>query len=233
MLFVGPSGVGKTESAKIIAKEYYQSSEALIKLDMACYQDHTAINKLIGAAPGYQGSDNPTSFVRQIKKHPNSVVLLDEIDKASADVLDFFLNVFDEGYFVDAHNNIVNCRNVMFLMTSNLESESALTKMNFDIGQSKEKKQANHAFKDLLSQYRSEFLNRINYVVEFKPLDIDTAQMICQKYAEKKPFSNETTLEINKKLLESKNEIKSSGARCVSRIILDALLEDINKKNRV
>lgn len=233
MLFVGPSGVGKTECAKIIAREYYQSSENLIKLDMACFQDHAAVNKLIGAAPGYQDSDNLTSFVRKIKNHPNSVVLLDEIDKASVEVLDFFLNVFDEGYFIDAHNNVINCRNVIFIMTSNAGNDIYENKMNFNIGQSDAINSSNNTYKSLLAFFRSEFLNRITYLVEFNYIDVETSKLIGQKYINKRDVSEETTLDFLNKLSLSEGKVKSSGARYIKRLALDAILNDINKKNRV
>lgn len=233
MLFVGPSGVGKTECSKIIAKEYYQSSECLIKLDMACFQDHTSINKLIGAAPGYQDSDNLTSFVRKIKNHPNSVVLLDEIDKASVEVLDFFLNIFDEGYFIDSHNNVINCRNVIFIMTSNAGSEAFDNRMNFNIGQAESSSSANSLYKTLLTYFRGEFLNRITYLVEFNYIDFETSKQIGKKYADKREISDEATFELINKLSLNENKIKASGARYIKRLVLDAILDDINKKNRV
>ena len=233
MLFVGPSGVGKTECAKIIAREYYQSTDSLIKLDMACFQDHTSVNKLIGAAPGYQDSDNLTSFVRKIKNHPNSVVLLDEIDKASVEVLDFFLNIFDEGCFVDSHNNIINCRNVIFIMTSNAGNEVFDSKMNFNIGQTEDKNSGNNVYKALLPFFRSEFLNRISYIVEFNYIDIETSKLIGQKYVNKRVINEETTFEFIDKLSLNESKVKASGARYIKRLVLDAILNDINKKNRV
>ena len=233
MLFVGPSGVGKTECAKIIAKEYYQSNECLIKLDMACFQDRASINKLIGAAPGYQDSENLTGFVRKIKNHPNCVVLLDEIDKASIEVLDFFLNIFDEGYFIDAHNNVINCRNVIFIMTSNAGNESYDIKMNFNIGQAETHDAQNNMFKTLLTYFRSEFLNRITYLVEFNYIDLETSKQISKKYLDMREITDETTLYIQNKLLVGESNLKTSGARYIKRIVLDAILDEINKKNRV
>lgn len=233
MLFVGPSGVGKTECAKIIAKEYYQSAECLIKLDMACFQDHTSINRLIGAAPGYQDSENLTSFVRKIKNHPNCVVLLDEIDKASVEVLDFFLNIFDEGYFIDSHNNIINCHNAIFIMTSNAGHDDYDSKMNFNIGQNESRNVGDNTYKNLLAFFRNEFLNRITSIVEFNYIDLETSKEICKKYTCNHDLSDDTTLNIIEKLSLNEEKVKTSGARYIKRMVLDVIMNDINNKNRV
>lgn len=232
MLFVGPSGVGKTECAKIISKEYYNDKESFIKLDMSCYQDYTSINKLIGAAPGYQDSDNMTNFVKKLKNHPNSVVLLDEIDKANPDVLDFFLNVFDEGNFIDARNNVINCRNVIFIMTSNLGFSNNDLGSNYHIQDKLIKNEKNTNY-FLDQHFKKEFLNRIEYIIKFNYVTDTSAQDICKKFALNKGFDNETTLKLNERLSRNKDKIKSAGARYIKRAITETLIEELDIKNRV
>lgn len=229
MLFYGPSGVGKTESAKIIAKNFFGADSQLIKIDMNCYKDGSSLNKLIGSAPGYQDCDNVVGFVQKIKNYPNSVVLLDEIDKASPDVLDFFLNVFDEGTFLDSHNNVINCRNIIFIMTANITGLDNKTSKNYlltnEEGYKKKssKKHLNHVF-------REEFINRIQHLIEFNYISDDAAIEILEKISENYKFRSETTFIDIKKLSFDKEELRTSGARYLKRLVLNQLLTGITNK---
>jgi len=231
MMFVGSSGVGKTEAAKTIAKTYYNSSDNFIKLDMACYQDAISINKLIGSAPGYSGHDEITGFVKKLKMHPNSVVLLDEIDKASPDVMDFFLNVFDEGYFVDARSNVVDCKNVIFVMTCNIAMANVIEKDNFAL-KSDAKPQSIDIFKTLQSTFRTEFLNRINCIVPFDYIDEKVAKEIYNKLLYKLNRFNETTLNTNIELLLDNQDLKRSGVRYIKKLVLNAIVDDLETYNK-
>lgn len=230
MLFYGPSGVGKTESAKIIAKNFFGADSQLIKIDMNCYKDSSSLNKLIGSAPGYQDCDNVVGFVQKIKNYPNSVVLLDEIDKASPDVLDFFLNVFDEGTFLDSHNNVINCRNIIFIMTANITGLDNKTSKNYLLTNEEEGHKKKSSKKHLNHIFREEFINRIQHLIEFNYISDDAAIEILEKISENYKFRSETTFINIKKLSLDKEELRTSGARYLKRLVLNQLLTGITNK---
>lgn len=230
MLFYGPSGVGKTESAKIIAKNFFGADSQLIKIDMNCYKDGSSLNKLIGSAPGYQDCDNVVGFVQKIKNYPNSVVLLDEIDKASPDVLDFFLNVFDEGTFLDSHNNVINCRNIIFIMTANITGLDNKTSKNYLLTNEKEDYKKKSSKKHLNHVFREEFINRIQHLIEFNYISDDAAIEILEKISGNYKFRSETTFINIKKLSLDKEELRTSGARYLKRLVLNQLLTGITNK---
>lgn len=230
MLFYGPSGVGKTESAKIIAKNFFGADSQLIKIDMNCYKDSSSLNKLIGSAPGYQDCDNVVGFVQKIKNYPNSVVLLDEIDKASPDVLDFFLNVFDEGTFLDSHNNVINCRNIIFIMTANITGLDNKTSKNYLLTNEEEGHKKKSSKKHLNHVFREEFINRIQHLIEFNYISDDAAMEILEKISENYKFRSETTFIDIKKLSLDKEELRTSGARYLKRLVLNQLLTGITNK---
>lgn len=230
MLFYGPSGVGKTESAKIIAKNFFGADSQLIKIDMNCYKDSSSLNKLIGSAPGYQDCDNVVGFVQKIKNYPNSVVLLDEIDKASPDVLDFFLNVFDEGTFLDSHNNVINCRNIIFIMTANITGLDNKTSKNYLLTNEEEGHKKKSSKKHLNHIFREEFINRIQHLIEFNYISDDAAIEILEKISENYKFRSETTFINIKKLSLDKEELRTSGARYLKRLVLNQLLTGIANK---
>lgn len=230
MLFYGPSGVGKTESAKIIAKNFFGADSQLIKIDMNCYKDSSSLNKLIGSAPGYQDCDNVVGFVQKIKNYPNSVVLLDEIDKASPDVLDFFLNVFDEGTFLDSQNNVINCRNIIFIMTANITGLDNKTSKNYLLTNEEEGHKKKSSKKHLNHIFREEFINRIQHLIEFNYISDDAAMEILEKISENYKFRSETTFIDIKKLSLDKEELRTSGARYLKRLVLNQLLTGITNK---
>lgn len=231
MLFVGPSGVGKTETAKIIAKEYFNSSN-IIKLDMACFQDASSINKIIGSAPGYSGHDEPTGFVKKLKMQPNAVVLLDEIDKSCVDVLDFFLNIFDEGFFIDSHNNVIDCKNAIFIMTCNIVNNNSLEKNNFYLRKETQKSDSD-LIPTLQQTFRIEFLNRINSIVKFDYISEECAKQIFEKLLSKRIENQETILQIMDKLSLNKQELKRSGVRYLKQLALDKILENLSSFNNI
>lgn len=231
MLFYGPSGVGKTESAKIIAKNFFGADSQLIKIDMNCYKDSSSLNKLIGSAPGYQDCDCVVGFVQKIKNYPNSVVLLDEIDKASPDVLDFFLNVFDEGTFLDSHNNVINCKNIIFIMTANISGLDNKASKNYLLTNEEETHKKKSSKKHLNHIFREEFINRMQHLIEFNYISDDAAIEILENISDKYKIRSETTFLDVKKLSLDKEELRTSGVRYLKRLVLNQLLTGITNKS--
>lgn len=231
MLFYGPSGVGKTESAKIIAKNFFGADSQLIKIDMNCYKDSSSLNKLIGSAPGYQDCDCVVGFVQKIKNYPNSVVLLDEIDKASPDVLDFFLNVFDEGTFLDSHNNVINCKNIIFIMTANISGLDNKASKNYLLTNEEETHKKKSSKKHLNHIFREEFINRMQHLIEFNYISDDATIEILENISDKYKIRSETTFLDVRKLSLDKEELRTSGVRYLKRLVLNQLLTGITNKS--
>ncbi|KRK97447.1 clpL protein [Secundilactobacillus odoratitofui DSM 19909 = JCM 15043] len=170
-LFVGPTGVGKTELAKQLAKDMFGNKDAIIRLDMSEYSDRTAVSKLIGTSAGYVGyEDNGNTLTEQVRRNPYSIVLLDEIEKANPQVLTLLLQVMDDGRLTDGQGNVVNFKNTIIIATSNAGfGNEALTG-----DQAADKKLSER----LAPYFRPEFLNRFNGIVEFSHLDKDDLSQI-------------------------------------------------------
>jgi len=162
-LFLGPTGVGKTELARQIAQELFNSPEAFIRLDGSEYSEKHSVAKLIGSPPGYIGYDEGGQLTEAIRRHPYSVILFDEAEKAHPEIFNLMLQIFDEGHLQDAQGRRVNFKNTLFLLTSNLGSEKFLTGLNH-IWTPQELTQI------LRSHFRPEFMNRLDAVLPFSPL---------------------------------------------------------------
>jgi ATP-dependent Clp protease ATP-binding subunit ClpC len=171
-LFVGVSGVGKTELARSLAEVLFGSEQALIRLDMSEYSEKINVSRLIGAAPGYVGYDEPGQLTQPLREHPHSVVLLDEIEKAHPEALDLFLQLFDEGRLTDSHGRVADGRHAVFIMTSNLGTKSKPQhSLGFAAqGTVPDTSIDNAAIGDF---FRPEFLNRIDHIVRFRSLRLD------------------------------------------------------------
>jgi ATP-dependent Clp protease ATP-binding subunit ClpC len=193
LLFVGPSGTGKTELAKTLAEFLYHDEDRLIRLDMSEYRNEHDVAKITGAPPGYIGYDEEPHLVRQIRQRPNSVVLLDEIEKAHMGVLLAFLQVFDEGQLTDSHGRKINLSQAIFILTSNLGSALPSTSqkpLGFQLessgaGEQTEVDQSfvEANFRAALQDYLPpELLNRIQEVVVFKPLTQTALNQIIDKF---------------------------------------------------
>jgi ATPases with chaperone activity, ATP-binding subunit len=172
-MFLGPTGVGKTELAKTLAELLFDDEDALIRLDMSEFKEEHSIAKLIGAPPGYVGYEEGGKLTEAVRRRPYSVILLDEIEKAHPRVFDLFLQVLDDGRLTDSQGRTVNFRNTVIIMTSNIGSQY-LTLIPVDAPEDVIEKEFEIAKKRVLEEvknyFRPEFLNRIDEIIVFKPL---------------------------------------------------------------
>ena len=176
-LFLGESGVGKTKLAKALASELFSTDDSLIRLDMSEYAESYAISKLIGSAPGYVGYDEQNGVLERIRKHPYSVILLDEIEKAHPDVLSLFLQIFDSGVLTDASGRKINFRNTYIIMTSNVGATKLGAQNNVGFMNSGTKDN----FRDLIRPYfKDEFINRIDEIIKFESMNCSALKEVAK-----------------------------------------------------
>ena len=176
-IFVGSTGVGKTELVKVLAAELFDTPETLIRLDMSEFMEKHAVSRIIGSPPGYVGYDEAGQLTEKVRRKPYSVILLDEIEKAHPDVLNILLQILDEGRVTDAHGRVVNFENTVIVMTSNAGSNLKDTLMGF--GQSQSEAAKEKAVKALSDFLRPEFIGRVDEVVFFRPLSVEDFRAIA------------------------------------------------------
>ena len=167
-LFLGPTGVGKTELAKALAATLFDDEKNMVRIDMSEYMEKHSVSRLIGAPPGYVGYDEGGQLTEAVRRHPYSVVLFDEVEKAHPDVFNVLLQVLDDGRITDSHGRTVDFKNTLLILTSNLGSSYLLEGIepNGEIS-----KEARDNVEALLKQsFRPEFLNRLDEIVFYKPL---------------------------------------------------------------
>ncbi len=167
-IFLGPTGVGKTETARALAEFLFDSDQALIRLDMSEYMEKHAVARLIGAPPGYVGYEEGGQLTEAVRRRPYSVVLFDEIEKAHHDVFNVLLQILDDGRLTDGQGRTVDFRNTVIIMTSNIGSEQIQRLAGRPGGQMQEIREA--ALENLRAEFRPEFLNRVDEIVVFRPL---------------------------------------------------------------
>ncbi len=176
-IFVGSTGVGKTELVKQLAQDLFHAPESLIRLDMSEFMEKYAVSRIIGSPPGYVGYDEAGQLTEKIRRKPYSVVLFDEIEKAHPDVLNILLQILDDGHITDAHGRKVNFENTVIVMTSNAGSNSKVGSVGFDrTAEEQGKERAMKALQDFL---RPEFINRVDEVVYFHQLTEDNFKDIA------------------------------------------------------
>jgi ATP-dependent Clp protease ATP-binding subunit ClpC len=180
-LFLGPTGVGKTELAKATAEFLFGSENEMIRLDMSEFTEKQSVSLLIGAPPGYVGYEEEGQLTGMLRRKPYSVVLLDEIEKAHPEIFDLFLQVFDEGRLTDSKGRTVDAKNAIFIMTSNVGTELYRREpMGFTgIGKREDKDKQQEIVAQLKKTFRPEFLNRIDEVVVFRPLEAEDLSRIA------------------------------------------------------
>ena len=228
-IFVGPTGVGKTELAKALACEVFGSEEDIIRIDMSEYMESNSTAKLIGAPPGYVGYDDAGQLTEKVKRHPYSIVLLDEIEKAHSDVFNILLQVLDDGRLTDSQGNTVSFENTIIIMTSNAGSNQNMNSIGF--GASTYAK--NKVFDTLKETFRPEFLNRVDEIVIFDSLSNEELTQIVnlmlqdtQNVLNDKNIKMYVSNEAKSYLLEKGTDIKYGARplrRAVQRYIEDEL----------
>ena len=177
-LFVGPTGVGKTELVKQLALDLFDSPDALVRLDMSEYMEKHTVSRLIGSPPGYVGYDEAGQLTEKIRRRPYSVVLFDEIEKAHPDVLNSLLQILDDGRLTDAQGRVVSFENTVIVMTSNAGSQSSSTPAGF--GRTVSQMSRDRVMKALEEIMRPEFLNRIDEIIAFNQLTEDNFRLIAE-----------------------------------------------------
>ena len=175
-IFVGPTGVGKTELAKTLAEVMFDNEDAMIRVDMSEYMEKHAVSKLIGAPPGYVGYDEAGQLTEKVRRKPYSIILLDEIEKAHQDVFNILLQILDDGRVADSHGRMVNFENTIIIMTSNAGSD--LKTANYGFNKTDEENIKNNVDNALKNIFRPEFLNRVDDVVIFEKLSKENQLII-------------------------------------------------------
>ena len=221
-IFVGPTGVGKTELAKALAYEMFGNEKSIIRFDMSEYMESNSTAKLIGAPPGYIGYDDAGQLTERVKRNPYSIILLDEIEKAHQDVFNILLQVLDDGRLTDAQGNTVSFENTIIIMTSNAGSNLNTNSIGFGSTADASKNKMLNALKDL---FRPEFLNRVDEIVAFDPLTNEQLMQIVdlmisdtQKVLNDRNIGLILTNEAKQYVLEKGTDLKY-GARPLRRAI--------------
>ena len=224
-LFVGPTGVGKTELAKQLALDMFGNKDAIIRLDMSEYSDRTAVSKLIGATAGYVGyEDNSNTLTERVRRNPYSIVLFDEIEKADPQVITLLLQVLDDGRLTDGQGNTVNFKNTVIIATSNA---------GFGYGQDKDDDNKVDVMDRIAPFFRPEFLNRFNAVIEFNQLKKEDLKQIVDLMLDqvnKTLAKKEITLDVTeaaKELLMEQGYDKTMGARPLRRVIESEIRDNV------
>ena len=224
-LFVGPTGVGKTELAKQLALDMFGNKDAIIRLDMSEYSDRTAVSKLIGATAGYVGyEDNSNTLTERVRRNPYSIVLFDEIEKADPQVITLLLQVLDDGRLTDGQGNTVNFKNTVIIATSNA---------GFGYGQDNDDENKVDVMERIAPFFRPEFLNRFNAVIEFNQLKKEDLKQIVDLMLDqvnKTLAKKEITLDVTeaaKELLMEQGYDKTMGARPLRRVIESEIRDNV------
>lgn len=224
-LFVGPTGVGKTELAKQLALDMFGNKDAIIRLDMSEYSDRTAVSKLIGATAGYIGyEDNSNTLTERVRRNPYSIVLFDEIEKADPQVITLLLQVLDDGRLTDGQGNTVNFKNTVIIATSNA---------GFGYGSDNDDENKVDVMDRIAPFFRPEFLNRFNAVIEFNQLSKEDLKKIVDLMLDqvnKTLAKKQITLDVTdaaKNLLMEQGYDKTMGARPLRRVIESEIRDNV------
>lgn len=229
-LFVGPTGVGKTELSKTLAEELFGSKDAMVRLDMSEYMEKHSVSKLIGSPPGYVGHEEAGQLTEKVRRNPYSIILLDEIEKAHPDVQHMFLQILDDGRLTDSQGRVISFKDTVIIMTSNAGIGHKQIKVGF--GEDHTTKELN-ILDSLGSFFKPEFLNRFDSIIEFKPLEKQHLLQIVDLMLEdlntllhEQDMNLYVTGEVKEKLVE-KGYNPTFGARPLRRVIQEQLEDKI------
>ena len=238
-LFLGSTGVGKTELAKALAEYLFDDENAMTRIDMSEYQERHSVSRLVGAPPGYIGYDEGGQLTEAVRRRPYSVVLLDEIEKAHPDVFNILLQVLDDGRLTDNKGRYVNFKNTIIIMTSNFGAHTILERFA-DIDEENAvhiyDETKSEVFEELKQGFRPEFLNRIDEIILFKPLSKNQINGIVGLYLKdvaKKLAQRDITLDITPEAtnyLTQKGYDPQFGARPLKRVIQQDVLNELSKE---
>lgn len=228
-LFVGPTGVGKTEAAKQLALELFGTTEAMIRFDMSEYMEKFSVSKLIGSPPGYVGYEEAGQLTEQVRRHPYSLILLDEIEKAHPDVMHMFLQILDDGRLTDSQGKTVSFKDTIIIMTSNAGSGDPIVNVGFGTTEST----PNSVVDKLTKYFKPEFLNRFDDIIEFNALTKENLDQIVELMLEKvdqtlqeNGMSLKVSTNARQKLVELGYDPKM-GARPLRRTIQDQIEDKV------
>ncbi len=236
-LFLGPTGVGKTELSKALAENLFGSEEALIRIDMSEYMESHSVAKLIGSPPGYVGYDEAGQLTEKVRRKPYSVILFDEIEKAHPDVMNMLLQVLDDGRLTDSQGRTVNFKNTVIIMTSNVGAKLITEKKTLGFADEKENKEKEYenikkdVLAELKKEFKPEFLNRIDEIIVFHKLEKEQIRKIVDimlSGVEKLLKMQGISLKVDEKakdLIASKGIDDAYGARPLKRAI-QTMVED-------
>ncbi len=236
-LFLGPTGVGKTELAKSLAEFMFNDEDALIRIDMSEYMEKHNVSRLVGAPPGYVGYDEGGQLTEAVRRKPYSVVLFDEIEKAHPDVFNIMLQIFDDGRLTDSKGRTVDFKNTLIIMTSNIGSDIILEDSLKSIGSASDFEATKEKVLDVLrSRFKPEFLNRIDETIFFKALTLQQLSSIVDiqmDYLRRLLKDQEIDLEITedaKELLATRGFNPVYGARPLKRVIRQMVENPLSKE---
>lgn len=232
-IFVGPTGVGKTELAKALATEMFGTEDSIIRIDMSEYMESNSTAKLIGAPPGYVGYDDAGQLTEKVKRHPYSIILLDEIEKAHHDVFNILLQVLDDGRLTDAQGNTVSFENTVIIMTSNVGSNQNLNSIGFGSMSEARKSKVQDSLRET---FRPEFLNRVDEIIVFDALnEAELIQIVNLMLSDTQKVLNDKNIKMYisdeaKKFLLSKGTDLKYGARPLRRTIERYIEDELSDK---
>lgn len=225
-MFLGPTGVGKTEMARALSEVLLGDEDMIVRIDLSEYQEQHSVARLIGSPPGYIGYDEGGQLTESVRRKPYSVILFDEIEKAHPDVFNLFLQILDDGRLTDGRGRVVNFKNTVIIMTSNLGSD--IIQEGTDV--------KNRLWEVLKKTFRPEFLNRVDQIIVFDPLTqeqlesiVDLQLELVQQRLSRQNIKLEVTKEA-KKLLAEKGYDPNFGARPLKRTIQNEILDDLALK---